>query len=160
MFHSPVGEEPTSIVESDPPASGSGDFGEKTFLKEKVNTAVGEASDAVGDLKCAAGGSGDATSTEQQSSVTEREDDNVAQGGNVAVMTDSDLWSEVGCHSPGEEATLFDRVSYLGVANINAPRSKVEIMRNMMVLNQETSADGEAVDVSIKIPHLCSGTVV
>ncbi|CAG0915466.1 unnamed protein product [Notodromas monacha] len=61
--------------------------------------------------------------------------------------------------SPIEDSTLFNQVSYLGVAACNAPRSEVEITRSMIMLNHE-KPEGDVYNVSIKIPHANSGTVV
>ncbi len=149
--------------ENDHIASPDDDRSHETRVASDSASSTGER--AQGVAKSDVGASGDAPSVEKQLSspcessvAVDSPSLNAGQTGWDGPV--SDLTSDIGTHSPSEDATLFDRVSYLGVANINAPRSKVEILRNMMVLNQEKSADGEAVDVSIKIPHLCTGTVV
>lgn len=55
-----------------------------------------------------------------------------------------------------QDCTVFNGVTYLGAANINAPRSEAEIHRNMSVLN---SAPG-GLKVSVSVPICSEGVVV
>ncbi|XP_061389224.1 rab GTPase-activating protein 1-like [Musca vetustissima] len=66
--------------------------------------------------------------------------------------TDDDI-SEIdqGC-------TIFSGVTYLGAANINAPKSETDVYRIMSELNSGTSTDG--LKISISIPNCSDGLVV
>lgn len=57
-----------------------------------------------------------------------------------------------------QECTLFGCISYLGSAAINAPKSKTEILRNMAILNEQSS--DHAIKVSLSIPNYSDGIVV
>lgn len=61
-----------------------------------------------------------------------------------------------------QECTIFAGVMYLGAANINAPKSEKEIMRNMIELNASASSDDSPVGmrVSVSIPLCSQGLVV
>lgn len=54
--------------------------------------------------------------------------------------------------------TIFSGVTYLGAANINAPKSETDVYRIMSELNSGTSADG--LKISISIPNCSDGLVV
>ncbi|XP_014284415.1 rab GTPase-activating protein 1 isoform X1 [Halyomorpha halys] len=56
-----------------------------------------------------------------------------------------------------QDCTIFNGVSYLGAAAINAPKSDTEIQRNMVILNESIV---EAIKVSISIPSCSDGSVV
>lgn len=58
-----------------------------------------------------------------------------------------------------QDCTMFNGITYLGAAAINAPKSEPEILRNMAILNNEQSAD-TAIKVSLSIPSYSTGTVV
>lgn len=58
--------------------------------------------------------------------------------------------------SPGDEFTLFDGVTYLGCATVNAPRSEKEIYRNMAVLNEQSQM---SIPVTLSIPSTSAGIV-
>ncbi|XP_065226884.1 rab GTPase-activating protein 1-like isoform X1 [Planococcus citri] len=57
-----------------------------------------------------------------------------------------------------QECTVFGCISYLGSAAINAPKSKIEILRNMAILNEQSS--DHAIKVSLSIPNFADGVVV
>lgn len=57
-----------------------------------------------------------------------------------------------------QDCTIFSGVTYLGAASINAPKSDVEILRNMSELNSISDAVG--IKVSISIPICSEGLVV
>ncbi|KAK7869744.1 hypothetical protein R5R35_008281 [Gryllus longicercus] len=57
-----------------------------------------------------------------------------------------------------QECTIFSGVTYLGAAAINAPKSEVEIQRNMGILNEQSSDQG--IKVSVSVPSSSDGTVV
>ncbi|XP_059481553.1 rab GTPase-activating protein 1-like isoform X2 [Neocloeon triangulifer] len=59
-------------------------------------------------------------------------------------------------HDDGAE---FNQISYLGAANINAPKSEAEIHRNMAILNREQDQD-QCIRVSIRVPSCSAGSVV
>ncbi|KAK4318251.1 hypothetical protein Pmani_010736 [Petrolisthes manimaculis] len=54
--------------------------------------------------------------------------------------------------------TIFNRVTYLGAASINAPRSEAEIQRNMAILNSQ--AQEQALGVSVSVPSNSEGKVI
>ncbi|XP_048505737.1 rab GTPase-activating protein 1-like isoform X4 [Athalia rosae] len=58
-----------------------------------------------------------------------------------------------------QECTMFNGVTYLGSAAINAPKSEGEIQRNMAILYAE-QAPNLAIKVSISIPSCSQGSVV
>lgn len=46
--------------------------------------------------------------------------------------------------------TVFNGVTYLGCALVNAPRSEVEIYRNMAILNEQTQM---AIPIILLVPN-------
>ena len=54
------------------------------------------------------------------------------------------------------DGTVFTGVTYLGSATVNAPRSEMEIYRNMSVLNEQTQM---AIPVILSVPNQAMGTV-
>lgn len=54
--------------------------------------------------------------------------------------------------------TIFNRVTHLGAASINAPRSEAEIQRNMAILNAQ--AQEQALEVSVSVPSNSEGYVM
>ncbi|XP_042874491.1 rab GTPase-activating protein 1-like isoform X2 [Penaeus japonicus] len=54
--------------------------------------------------------------------------------------------------------TIFNRVTHLGAASINAPRSEAEIQRNMAILNAQ--AQEQALEVSVSVPSNSEGYVI
>lgn len=54
--------------------------------------------------------------------------------------------------------TIFNRVTYLGAASINAPRSEAEIQRNMAILNAQAQEQG--LEVSVSVPSNSEGFVM
>lgn len=66
-----------------------------------------------------------------------------------------------------QDCTIFAGVTYLGAATINAPKSEVEILRNMGELNASSTAGGASnsggsvgMKVSVSIPICSEGLVV
>ncbi|XP_060525757.1 rab GTPase-activating protein 1-like isoform X2 [Cylas formicarius] len=57
-----------------------------------------------------------------------------------------------------QECTIFSGVTYLGAAQINAPKSESEIHRNMAILNEQSLEQG--IKVSISVPLSSQGIVV
>lgn len=58
-----------------------------------------------------------------------------------------------------QECTIFNGVTYLGSATINAPKSECEIQRNMNILNAEQSLN-LGIKVSVSVPSSSQGSVV
>lgn len=54
------------------------------------------------------------------------------------------------------DCTVFNGVTYLGCAMVNAPRSEVEIYRNMAVLNSQSQS---AIPVILSVPSTSEGNV-
>ena len=57
-----------------------------------------------------------------------------------------------------QDCTIFSGVTYLGAAAINAPKSEVEIQRNMAVLNEQSTDQG--IKISVSVPTSSQGFVV
>ena len=57
---------------------------------------------------------------------------------------------------PMGDCTVFNGVTYLGCAMVNAPRSEVEIYRNMAVLNSQSQS---AIPVILSVPSTSEGNV-
>lgn len=55
-----------------------------------------------------------------------------------------------------DDCIIFNGVTYLGSASVNAPRSEVEINRNMAVLNEQSQM---VIDVTLHVPMTSEGTV-
>ncbi|XP_025155912.1 rab GTPase-activating protein 1-like isoform X5 [Harpegnathos saltator] len=58
-----------------------------------------------------------------------------------------------------QECTIFNGVTYLGAAAINAPKSESEIQRNMHILNAEQTLN-LGIKVSVSVPSSSQGSVV
>lgn len=58
-----------------------------------------------------------------------------------------------------QDCTIFNGVTYLGAANINAPKSEVEIQKNMAILSAEQTQNLE-IKVSVSVPSSSHGSVV
>ncbi|XP_014214371.1 rab GTPase-activating protein 1-like isoform X2 [Copidosoma floridanum] len=56
-----------------------------------------------------------------------------------------------------QDYTKFDAVTYLGAAQINAPKSEAEIQRNMKILAEHSSVP---IKVSISVPSCSQGSVI
>jgi hypothetical protein len=55
------------------------------------------------------------------------------------------------------DCTVFNGVTYLGCAMVNAPRSEVEIYRNMAILNSQTQE--QAIPIILSVPSTSEGSV-
>nr|XP_018900876.1 PREDICTED: rab GTPase-activating protein 1-like isoform X1 [Bemisia tabaci] len=84
----------------------------------------------------------------------------------ISEIADDDYWATLAENSFSDnggdiiqDCTMFNGITYLGAAAINAPKSEPEILRNMAILNNEQSAD-TAIKVSLSIPSYSTGTVV
>ncbi|XP_077298006.1 GTPase activating protein and centrosome-associated isoform X2 [Arctopsyche grandis] len=58
-----------------------------------------------------------------------------------------------------QECTVFSGVSYLGAAAINAPKSELEIQRNMAILSEQRESQ-MGIAVAVSIPTCSQGLVV
>ncbi|XP_063972215.1 rab GTPase-activating protein 1-like isoform X2 [Diachasmimorpha longicaudata] len=58
-----------------------------------------------------------------------------------------------------QDCTIFNGVTYLGAAAINAPKSEAEIQRNMAILSAEQTVNLE-IKVSVSVPSSSQGSVV
>ncbi|XP_015113735.1 rab GTPase-activating protein 1-like [Diachasma alloeum] len=58
-----------------------------------------------------------------------------------------------------QDCTIFNGVTYLGSAAINAPKSEAEIQRNMAILSAEQTVNLE-IKVSVSVPSSSQGSVV
>lgn len=57
-----------------------------------------------------------------------------------------------------QDCTIFSGITYLGAAQINAPKSEAEIHRNMAILNEQSVEQG--IKVSVSVPLSSQGLVV
>uniref|UniRef100_A0AAR5PSH0 Rab-GAP TBC domain-containing protein n=1 Tax=Dendroctonus ponderosae TaxID=77166 RepID=A0AAR5PSH0_DENPD len=57
-----------------------------------------------------------------------------------------------------QDCTIFSGITYLGAAQINAPKSEVEIHRNMAILNEQSVEQG--IKVAVSVPLSSQGLVV
>nr|AAI54914.1 LOC100127731 protein [Xenopus tropicalis] len=57
---------------------------------------------------------------------------------------------------PDEDSVLFSKLTYLGCASVNAPRSEVEALRMMSILRGQCQ---NALDVTLSVPNVSEGTV-
>uniref|UniRef100_A0A8D0G9I9 Rab GTPase-activating protein 1 n=1 Tax=Sphenodon punctatus TaxID=8508 RepID=A0A8D0G9I9_SPHPU len=55
-----------------------------------------------------------------------------------------------------EESVVFSKLTYLGCASVNAPRSEVEALRMMSILRSQCEI---SVDVTLSVPNVSEGTV-
>lgn len=63
--------------------------------------------------------------------------------------------------SPGtplldEDSVVFSKLTYLGCASVNAPRSEVEALRMMSILRSQCQVP---LDVTLSVPGVSEGTV-
>uniref|UniRef100_A0ABD2VXZ4 Rab-GAP TBC domain-containing protein n=1 Tax=Trichogramma kaykai TaxID=54128 RepID=A0ABD2VXZ4_9HYME len=56
-----------------------------------------------------------------------------------------------------QEYTKFDAITYFGAAGIDAPKSEIEIQRNMRLLTEQNTI---AIKVSLSVPSCSSGSVI
>ncbi|XP_054272121.1 rab GTPase-activating protein 1-like isoform X2 [Macrosteles quadrilineatus] len=66
---------------------------------------------------------------------------------------------EVDMGDLNQDCTIFNGISYLGSASVNAPKSETETHRNMAILNAQ-SQDQEVIKVSVSVPSCSDGCVV
>lgn len=59
-----------------------------------------------------------------------------------------------------QDCTIFAGVTYLGAATINAPKSMIEVQRNMAELNGISETSSHGLKVSVSIPSSREGLVV
>lgn len=59
-----------------------------------------------------------------------------------------------------QDCTIFAGVTYLGAASINAPKSEIEILRNLSEMNSISEASSVGIKVSVSIPSCQKGVVV
>ncbi|XP_050389744.1 rab GTPase-activating protein 1 isoform X1 [Patella vulgata] len=57
---------------------------------------------------------------------------------------------------PSGDCTVFNGVTYLGCAIVNAPRSEVEIYRNMAIMNDQTQL---AIPIILSVPSTSEGVI-
>ncbi|XP_026544674.1 rab GTPase-activating protein 1 [Notechis scutatus] len=55
-----------------------------------------------------------------------------------------------------EDSVVFSKLTYLGCASVNAPRSEVEALRMMAILRSQGQT---SVDVTLSVPNVSEGTV-
>ncbi|XP_066246737.1 rab GTPase-activating protein 1-like isoform X2 [Euwallacea similis] len=70
----------------------------------------------------------------------------------------ADLSSEDDASNIDQDCTIFAGITYLGAAQINAPKSEGEIHRNMAILNEQSVEQG--IKVCVSVPLSSQGLVV
>lgn len=55
-----------------------------------------------------------------------------------------------------EDSVVFSKLTYLGCASVNAPRSEVEALRMMSILRGQCQI---SLDVTLSVPNVSEGTV-
>jgi hypothetical protein len=55
-----------------------------------------------------------------------------------------------------EDSVVFNKLTYLGCASVNAPRSEVEALRMMSILRSQCQI---SLDVTLSVPNVSEGTV-
>lgn len=55
-----------------------------------------------------------------------------------------------------EDSVVFSKLTYLGCASVNAPRSEVEALRMMCILRSQCQI---SLDVTLSVPNVSEGTV-
>ena len=55
-----------------------------------------------------------------------------------------------------EDSVVFSKLTYLGCASVNAPRSEVEALRMMSILRSQCQI---SLDVTLSVPNISEGTV-
>ncbi|XP_030757026.1 rab GTPase-activating protein 1-like isoform X2 [Sitophilus oryzae] len=85
----------------------------------------------------------------QELSPTEKQD---------SMKTDNSSENEEEANNVDQDCTIFAGVTYLGAAQINAPKSEAEIHRNMAILNEQSVDQG--IKVSVSVPLSSQGLVV
>ncbi|KAG8447870.1 hypothetical protein GDO86_015108, partial [Hymenochirus boettgeri] len=69
---------------------------------------------------------------------------------------DSADGSELFSSAPDEDSVVFSKLTYLGCASVNAPRSEVEALRMMSILRGQCQ---NSLDVTLSVPNVSEGTV-
>uniref|UniRef100_A0A8C6XWF9 Rab GTPase-activating protein 1 n=1 Tax=Naja naja TaxID=35670 RepID=A0A8C6XWF9_NAJNA len=72
--------------------------------------------------------------------------------GDLADSEDSSPFTPVA----DEDSVVFSKLTYLGCASVNAPRSEVEALRMMAILRSQGQT---SVDVTLSVPNVSEGTV-
>lgn len=57
---------------------------------------------------------------------------------------------------PDEDSVVFSKLTYLGCASVNAPRSEVEALRMVSILRSQCQMP---LDVTLSVPGVSEGTV-
>ncbi|XP_072514903.1 rab GTPase-activating protein 1 isoform X3 [Salminus brasiliensis] len=69
---------------------------------------------------------------------------------------DEESVSSPGTPVPDEDSVVFSKLTYLGCASVNAPRSEVEALRMMSILRSQCQMP---LDVTLSVPGVSEGTV-
>ncbi|XP_022536673.2 rab GTPase-activating protein 1 isoform X2 [Astyanax mexicanus] len=69
---------------------------------------------------------------------------------------DEECVSSPGTPVPDEDSVVFSKLTYLGCASVNAPRSEVEALRMMSILRSQCQMP---LDVTLSVPGVSEGTV-
>lgn len=64
--------------------------------------------------------------------------------------------SSPGTPVPDEDSVVFSKLTYLGCASVNAPRSEVEALRMVSILRSQCQMP---LDVTLSVPGVSEGTV-
>uniref|UniRef100_A0A8B9J496 Rab GTPase-activating protein 1 n=1 Tax=Astyanax mexicanus TaxID=7994 RepID=A0A8B9J496_ASTMX len=78
------------------------------------------------------------------------------QNDNILVPYHEECVSSPGTPVPDEDSVVFSKLTYLGCASVNAPRSEVEALRMMSILRSQCQMP---LDVTLSVPGVSEGTV-
>uniref|UniRef100_A0A8B9GN99 Rab GTPase-activating protein 1 n=1 Tax=Astyanax mexicanus TaxID=7994 RepID=A0A8B9GN99_ASTMX len=78
------------------------------------------------------------------------------QNDNILVPYRPTLHLIPGTPVPDEDSVVFSKLTYLGCASVNAPRSEVEALRMMSILRSQCQMP---LDVTLSVPGVSEGTV-
>ncbi|CAH1786119.1 unnamed protein product [Owenia fusiformis] len=127
--------------------------GDSVELEKNLTEVLEETKTKMADSE----GSGDANTSSVDSAVA-METMEKDQSGREKFDDDPDVSDDDSSNESEDEAefTLFNAVTYLGSATVNAPRSEVEMNRNMAEMNNQSHM---AIPVVLSVPSTSDGTV-
>ncbi|GIY53604.1 rab GTPase-activating protein 1 [Caerostris extrusa] len=105
-----------------------------------------------------------ATTTSQETTEFTKTPESGITSGNIGITPSMSSLEEISLSQSSSlqfaetDCSLFPHITYLGCAVINAPRSEIEIQRNMSILNQQAS--DQAIEIILSVPSHSEGSVI
>lgn len=105
-----------------------------------------------------------ATPASQEPSEVTKSPESGITSGNIGITPSMSSLEEISLSQSSSlqfaetDCSLFPHITYLGCAVINAPRSEIEIQRNMSILNQQAS--DHAIEITLSVPSHSEGSVI